>query len=266
MPILINPDSTACLHPSLVGNSVGIDIDGYDGAVDTAIAATEAEDQEADELAGLLDNLAVDTTKVKLESGETKPSAPSPPRDSAKIRMLLKILNDIEGRKEGEKTIVFSQFTGFLDILEPFLDAHGTKFVRYDGSMRNDKRQESLETIKTSSTVRVILISFKAGSTGLNLTCCNNVVLMDLWWNPALEDQAFDRAHRLGQERDVNIFKLIVEETVEDRILDLQNGKRELAKAALSGDGAGNFTKLTMADMLSTCARHLLIRWPRSFD
>lgn len=170
--------------------------------------------------------------------------------------MLLKILSDIEARKEGEKTIVFSQFTGFLDILEPFLKAHGVRFVRYDGSMKNDKRQESLETIKTSATVRVILISFKAGSTGLNLTCCNNVVLMDLWWNPALEDQAFDRAHRLGQQRDVNIFKLIVEETVEDRILTLQNAKRELAKAALSGDAAGNFTKLTMADMLSMSFSH----------
>lgn len=141
-------------------------------------------------------------------------------RDSAKIRQLVKILAEIEARKEGEKTIVFSQFTGFLDLLEPFLRRAGVTFVRCtsrtpcarpadipdDGSMRNDKRQESLETIKTSSTVRVILISFKAGSTGtsplplppslpdstvdaddagLNLTCCNNVVLMDLWWNPA---------------------------------------------------------------------------------
>lgn len=82
--------------------------------------------------------------------------------------------------------------------------------------MRNDKRLASLEAIRTGR-VRVILISFKAGSTGLNLTCCNNVVLMDMWWNPALEEQAFDRAHRLGQTRNVNIYKLRVEETVEDR-------------------------------------------------
>lgn len=228
-------------------------MEAYDGGIDRPIDV-DAEDKEADELAGLLDNLAVDTNKPKPETSESAPPTSfgaARDRDSAKIRMLLKILGDIEARGEGEKTIVFSQFTGFLDILEPFLKARGVRFVRYDGSMKNDKRQESLETIKTSNTVRVILISFKAGSTGLNLTCCNNVVLMDLWWNPALEDQAFDRAHRLGQQRDVNIFKLIVEETVEDRILTLQNAKRELAKAALSGNAAGNFTKLTMADMLS---------------
>lgn len=82
--------------------------------------------------------------------------------------------------------------------------------------MRNDKRLESLESIR-SGPATVILISFKAGSTGLNLTCCNHVVLMDMWWNPALEDQAFDRAHRLGQTRDVRIYKLRVENTVEDR-------------------------------------------------
>lgn len=193
--------------------------------------------------------IAADTFRVE---GQTAVPAPAGrERESAKMRMLLKLLRDVEARGEGEKTIVFSQFTSFLDILEPYLNSHGIKFVRYDGSMKNDVRQQSLETIKSSTTVRVILISFKAGSTGLNLTCCNNVVLMDLWWNPALEDQAFDRAHRLGQQRDVNIFKLIVDRTVEDRILALQETKRQLAQAALSGNAAGNFAKLTMADMLS---------------
>ena len=71
---------------------------------------------------------------------------------------------------------------------------------------------------------------------GLNLTACNNVILVDMWWNPALEDQAFDRAHRLGQTRDVHIYKLTIENTVEQRILALQDGKRALAAAALSGD------------------------------
>jgi SNF2 family DNA or RNA helicase len=86
--------------------------------------------------------------------------------------------------------------------------------------MRQDQRLEALEKIRTG-VCTVILISFKAGSTGLNLTCCNNVVLMDMWWNPALEDQAFDRAHRLGQTRDVMIYKLRVENTIEDRELPL---------------------------------------------
>lgn len=82
-------------------------------------------------------------------------------------------------------------------------------------------RETSLTQIKTNDSVKVILISFKAGSTGLNLTACNNVILVDMWWNPALEDQAFDRAHRLGQTRDVSIYKLKIDATVEDRILEV---------------------------------------------
>ena len=151
---------------------------------------------------------------------------------SAKIQMLLSLIRRVdETSQQREKIIVFSQFTSFLDLIEPCLAAQQIRFVRCeplgtlvgssddldDGKMRNDKRQEALETIKTSTSIRVILISLKAGSTGLNLTSCNNVVLMDPWWNPALEDQAFDRAHRLGQTLDVNIYKLCVSETVEDR-------------------------------------------------
>ena len=102
--------------------------------------------------------------------------------------------------------------------------------------MAKPAREDALQKIRSDNNVRIILISFKAGSTGLNLTCCNDVILVDLWWNPALEDQAFDRAHRLGQTRPVNIHKLSVPDTVEQRILDLQEKKRALAKAALSGD------------------------------
>ena len=140
-----------------------------------------------------------------------------------------------------------------------------------DGSMSKDKREVSLEQIKNNKRIRVILISFKAGSTGkqfisqrfmasatqsclrqlgLNLTACNNVILVDMWWNPALEDQAFDRAHRLGQTRDVNIYKLTIENTVEERILTLQNGKRALATAALGGDRIKNL-KLGLEDLLA---------------
>jgi SNF2 family DNA or RNA helicase len=85
---------------------------------------------------------------------------------------------------------------------------------------------------------------------GLNLTSCNNVILVDLWWNPALEEQAFDRAHRYGQKRDVNIYKLKIDGTVEDRILELQEKKRALAAAALSGDKIKNM-RLGMEDLLA---------------
>ena len=87
--------------------------------------------------------------------------------------------------------------------------------------MNKVQRDEALAKINESASTRVILISFKAGSTGLNLTCCNNVILVDPWWNPALEDQAFDRAHRFGQKRAVNIHKLCVPDSVEQRILEV---------------------------------------------
>ncbi|ODO05828.1 hypothetical protein I350_04889 [Cryptococcus amylolentus CBS 6273] len=258
----------ACVHPSLVTNSLDM---GEALEADDVAKAAPVKD-EADELADMLGGLGVAKGKtcsicfVKLqdqtathcagcigltERVSARDKSSNLPPDSAKIRTLLKLLSEIDEKSGGqEKTIVFSQFTTFLNLVEPFLKKHKIAFVRYDGSMRNDKRQQSLQAIKNDPVVKVILISFKAGSTGLNLTCCNNVVLMDLWWNPALEDQAFDRAHRLGQKRDVNIYKLTIEETVEDRILALQNNKRELSNAALSGQAGKGLMKLTMDDIM----------------
>ncbi|KAH9474606.1 putative ATP-dependent helicase [Psilocybe cubensis] len=188
-----------------------------------------------------------DCVPLAIKAKQSEKDRPS----SAKIRMILKLLKEVDERSNcEEKTIIFSQFTSMLDLIQPFLTEKGIKYVRYDGSMIPKDREAALEKIKTSSTTRVILISFKAGSTGLNLTACNNVILVDLWWNPALEDQAFDRAHRFGQKRDVNIFKLKIDGTVEDRILLLQEKKRALASAALSGDKIKNM-RLGMDDLLA---------------
>jgi SNF2 family DNA or RNA helicase len=148
---------------------------------------------------------------------------------------MLELLDTIRRTDATEKTIVFSQFTSFLSVLEHHLARERYKYVRYDGSMRPPQREAALNAIRADPTVTVILISFKAGSTGLNLTCCSRVILMDLWWNPQIEQQAFDRAHRLGQTRDVTIYKLSIRNTVEERILALQDKKRNLANAALQG-------------------------------
>ncbi|KAF5348045.1 hypothetical protein D9758_010064 [Tetrapyrgos nigripes] len=137
-----------------------------------------------------------------------------------------------------------------LDLIQPFLKDKGIRFVRYDRSMNSVDREKSIEAIKKDDHVKVILISFKAGSTGLNLTACNNVILVGLWWNPVLEDQAFDRAHRFGQLKDVNIYKLKFDATVEDRMLKLQDKKRELARAVLSGDKIKNM-RLGLDDLMA---------------
>ncbi|KAL0579929.1 hypothetical protein V5O48_002100 [Marasmius crinis-equi] len=259
----------ACNHPVLVSNDYKADLD----AVESKAAKTnDVGDADADDLVAAFGQLGV-TKKCQVCTVEIT-SANSTGRleghcdscatltiqtrselsikgDSAKIRMILKLLGKVDQSSGGsDKTIIFSQFTSMLDLVEPWLKSAGYRFVRYDGTMKPQQREETLNAIKTNPSVRVILISFKAGSTGLNLTCCNNVILVDLWWNPALEDQAFDRSHRFGQKKDVNIYKLKVDETVEDRILELQEKKRELARAALSGDKIKNM-RLGMDDLLA---------------
>ncbi|KAH7882890.1 SNF2 family N-terminal domain-containing protein [Phlebopus sp. FC_14] len=259
----------ACNHPVLVSRDYRVDKDAAESR------PVKDDEDDADELASLLGQMGVSkkcqvcqielpaaedsnhckecfslVSTAQCKSSESMKNLDLPP-DSAKIRKIMAILKEIDARSNGvEKTIIFSQFTSMLDLIGPFLDAEGIKYVRYDGSMPKDKREASLEKIKNSKNTQCILISFKAGSTGLNLTACNNVILVDLWWNPALEDQAYDRAHRFGQTRDVNIYKLMIPDTVETRILQLQDAKRELAKAALSGDKIKNM-KLGMDDLLA---------------
>ncbi|KAJ7222068.1 SNF2 family N-terminal domain-containing protein [Mycena haematopus] len=171
-------------------------------------------------------------------------------RESAKIRTIVRLLQGIARNSGGqEKTVIFSQFTAMLDIIEPFLMALGISFVRYDGKMSVKERTAALAEIDQNPRKTVILVSLKAGGVGLNLTSCNHVILVDMWWNPAVEEQAFDRTHRVGQTRDVYIYKLKIDNTVEDRILQLQEKKRELTKMALSGDQIKN-KQLGMVELL----------------
>ncbi len=166
---------------------------------------------------------------------------------STKIRKMLSLLTSIRAADAREKTIVFSQFTSFLDLVEPHLSQRGFGYVRYDGSMRPPEREAALERIRSDAATTVILISFKAGSTGLNLTACSRVILMDLWWNPQIEEQAFDRAHRLGQVRDVTIYKLSIKDTVEERILGCRTrsarSPRPRSRAASSSRAIGSISR-----------------------
>ncbi|KAK3081090.1 hypothetical protein LTS18_010331 [Coniosporium uncinatum] len=165
---------------------------------------------------------------------------------STKIRHLVEIL-----RKEtpGHKVIVFSQFTTMLDLIEPFLKKEGIVFTRYDGSMRNDLREASLDRLRNDKKTRVLLCSLKCGSLGLNLTAASRVVILEPFWNPFVEEQAIDRVHRLNQTVNVHVYKLTIANTVEERILDLQESKRKLAKAALEGRKGMN--KLNFQDIMN---------------
>ena len=153
--------------------------------------------------------------------------------ESSKVTRLIEQLEELAA--EGHRALVFSQWTSLLDKVEPALEAAGLRFARIDGQTRD--RGEVVNAFQAEDGPPVLLLSLKAGGTGLNLTAADHVFLLDPWWNPAVEDQAADRAHRIGQTRPVLVHRLVAKDTVEERILQLQEKKRALADAAL---GEGN--------------------------
>ncbi|MFZ9938586.1 MAG: DEAD/DEAH box helicase, partial [Luteolibacter sp.] len=149
------------------------------------------------------------------------------PRRSAKMERLMILL---EEAREGEhRTLVFSQFSKQLQEIEKCVQAAGMRHLRLDGQTRN--RQELVDRFQDSSGPEVFLISLKAGGYGLNLTAADTVIHFDPWWNPAVEAQATDRAHRIGQTRPVTVYRLLTRGTVEEKVLQMQSAKRDLARA-----------------------------------
>ncbi|KAI3971952.1 hypothetical protein MKX01_030153 [Papaver californicum] len=149
-----------------------------------------------------------------------------------------------------EKAIVFSQWTRMLDLLEARLKSSSIQYRRLDGTMSVLARDKAVKDFKTLPEVSVIIMSLKAASLGLNMVAACHVLLLDLWWNPTTEDQAIDRAHRIGQTRPVSVLRLTVKDTVEDRILALQEKKRSMVASAFGEDGAGGQqTRLTVDDL-----------------
>ncbi|KAM3578372.1 hypothetical protein VKS41_009118 [Umbelopsis sp. WA50703] len=167
---------------------------------------------------------------------------------SSKISKIVEILDESRRTAPTEKTIVFSQFTAMLDLIEEPLKKCGFKYCRYDGSMTNQLREKSLMALKTDPETTVMLISLKCGSLGLNLTAANRVILTDVWWNPALEEQAIDRVHRIGQTLRVQVVRLLVNDTIEQKVVALQQKKARIIHGAL-GDGAIQSTKLTTQEI-----------------
>ena len=164
---------------------------------------------------------------------------------SAKVERLVEALEDAAA--DGHKALVFSQWTSLLDLVEPHLERAGIRFTRLDGSTRD--RGAVVAEFQGDNGPPVMLISLKAGGTGLNLTAADHVFLMDPWWNPAVEDQAADRAHRIGQDKPVMVYRLVAKDTVEEGILALQDRKRAIANAALGE--AGQAAAITREDLLA---------------
>lgn len=147
-------------------------------------------------------------------------------KTSTKLEKIIELVNEIINRDE--KVLIFSQWVGFMKIICNKLDQNNFKNVWIDGSCSQEKRKERINQFKDNLSIKCFLATYKVGGVGLNLTNANNVILTDMWWNPSVEDQATDRAHRIGQKKDVNIQKILVEDSIEDKILAMQNKKRNL--------------------------------------
>jgi SNF2 family DNA or RNA helicase len=163
---------------------------------------------------------------------------------SAKFEVLVSRLREVAD--EGHKALVFSQFTSLLALLKPVLDAEGLSYEYLDGRTRD--RAARVKRFQSDPSTPLFLISLKAGGLGLNLTAAEYVFLLDPWWNPAVEAQAIDRTHRIGQTREVFAYRLIAKDTVEEKVLALQASKRELADAVL-GESAAGLRQLQREDL-----------------
>ncbi len=163
---------------------------------------------------------------------------------SSKIESLYEQLQEVMA--EGHKALVFSQFTSLLSIFKEKLDREGVSYLYLDGKTR--KREQCVNQFQKDPTKKVFLISLKAGGVGLNLTAAEYVFILDPWWNPAVEAQAIDRAHRIGQNNKVFAYRMICKGTVEEKIIELQKEKKELAESIISKD-KGGIQKLTPDDL-----------------
>ncbi|MGL5244430.1 MAG: DEAD/DEAH box helicase, partial [Sarcina sp.] len=161
---------------------------------------------------------------------------------SAKFNVALDIIK--EATEEGNKILLFSQFTSVLSTLKDELSKNNIEYYYLDGSTKAKERLSLVDSFNNDENIKVFLISLKAGGTGLNLTSANTVIHFDPWWNPATEDQATDRAHRFGQKNVVEVIKLISQGTVEEKIINMQENKKELISKVMDGSlKEGGFLK-----------------------
>ncbi len=187
-------------------------------------------------------------TRLRQIASHARMVEPSAPKISAKQALLMGHLEEVLG--EGHTALVFSQFTTQLKLIEEEMHARGMKTLYLDGSTPAKERRRLVESFQRGD-APVFLVSLKAGGTGLNLTAADYVFLMDPWWNPAVEDQAADRVHRIGQQRPVTIVRLVALGTVEEKVLSLHAQKRQLVAGVLDGaDVAGRLNTDELVDLL----------------
>jgi non-specific serine/threonine protein kinase len=166
--------------------------------------------------------------------------------DSGKFNLLKDVV--LEALESGRKILLFSQFRGMLSIIRSWLEEIGTNHLYLDGATKD--RQNLIDRFTEDESVRLFLISLKAGGAGLNLMAADTVIIYDPWWNPAVESQAVDRAHRIGQNKAVSVYRLVTEDSVEQKIMALKAKKSKLVDALINENGLST-VKLTKRDLES---------------
>eukprot|EP00927_Polykrikos_kofoidii_P027162 TRINITY_DN24001_c0_g1_i1.p1 TRINITY_DN24001_c0_g1~~TRINITY_DN24001_c0_g1_i1.p1 ORF type:complete len:1399 (+),score=252.81 TRINITY_DN24001_c0_g1_i1:147-4343(+) len=197
------------------------------------------------------------------------------PPQSTKMKEFLTLLRD--DMAAGRRAVAFSQWTSFLDLLEASLDAAGIQWRRFDGTLSSQERQRRVAWLGeptdhvdagdgghgsgAGGCGRVLLISLKAGGVGLNLVAATRVYMLDLWWNPAVEEQAIQRVHRIGQSSDVHVYKFVVADSIDAALLDLHRAKERLLEDAISGgrpqEGSGKLSVEDLRRIFSPCRSSL---------
>ncbi len=150
---------------------------------------------------------------------------------------------------EGHKVLIFSQFTKVLSILKENIESENIKYSYLDGSTSVNKRKEAIDKFQETEETSVFLLSLKAGGVAINLTKADYVIIFDPWWNPAVEAQAIDRSHRIGQKRNVIVYKMVLENSIEEKMLKLQDKKRDLFENIITTD-SNSFKDLSKEELL----------------
>jgi len=224
--------------------------DEYEGS--EAEEVDGEEDEEEDEVAHR-DYLA----HLGVKDWTRRPSSMAKFLPSTKMQAMMRILEDIQDNHPDDKVIIVSQWVSALELVSHYIAEKGFTFVTYQGSMSTTERQTAVRALMTKDKVKVMLMSLKAGGVGLNLVRANHVISLDFAWSEAVEAQAHDRCHRLGQKKPVEIHRLAISNSVEAKVIDLQLKKKNLADGSLGEGGAkiGRMSVRELANLFGLDAR-----------
>jgi len=256
-PFILRRTKTEVLHELPPKTEITVEIPLTDGeraiyeAVRSSAVESLSKDQADQKGGGNHLKVLAAITKLRLASCHPKLVMEDSTLSSSKLERFGQLLDEL--LENNHKALVFSQFVKYLAIIREYLDERGIKYQYLDGSTPVAQRKSRVDAFQNGEG-ELFLISLKAGGSGLNLTAADYVIHMDPWWNPAVENQASDRAHRIGQTRPVTIYRLVAENTIEQKIVKLHQHKRDLADSLLEGSNmSGSMSAAQMLEMMRNC-------------